>query len=71
MTDEIDRAQVAEACFLREALDRQRAAVARGEQGVAGRLCRVCGEEIAAGRRAALPGCRFCVNCQSLLERGR
>lgn len=29
----------------------------------------VCGEPIPEARRLAVPGCRFCVECQSLRER--
>lgn len=30
--------------------------------------CEECGVEIPARRRAALPGCSTCVDCQQLLE---
>lgn len=31
--------------------------------------CQSCGEEIPAARRRAVPGVKFCVACQSELER--
>lgn len=31
--------------------------------------CDTCGEDIPQARRLAVPGCRFCVICQGLLER--
>lgn len=31
--------------------------------------CESCGEVIPQARRLAVPGCRFCVDCQSRLER--
>ena len=67
MTDEVDQAQVAEALFLRGALDRRRAAVP-AEPRFTELLCRACGEDIPAARRAAVPACRFCVDCQDTLE---
>jgi phage/conjugal plasmid C-4 type zinc finger TraR family protein len=32
--------------------------------------CEECGDEIPEPRRAAVPGCRHCVDCQSWLEKG-
>lgn len=32
--------------------------------------CEACGEEIPKGRRDAMPGCRLCVTCQTLFEKG-
>ena len=33
--------------------------------------CEECGEVIPEARRAALPGVRFCVNCQSELDKNK
>lgn len=38
----------------------------QGESAVA---CDACDEEIPQARRLAVPGCRFCVDCQGLRER--
>jgi phage/conjugal plasmid C-4 type zinc finger TraR family protein len=32
---------------------------------------RHCGERIPDARRRAVPGCRYCAECQSLVERGK
>ncbi|BAU76146.1 TraR/DksA C4-type zinc finger protein [Metapseudomonas furukawaii] len=37
-------------------------------QGESARECDECGDEIPQARRLAVPGCRFCVDCQGLLE---
>lgn len=31
--------------------------------------CQGCGEEIPKNRRKAIPGCRLCVECQSMEEK--
>jgi phage/conjugal plasmid C-4 type zinc finger TraR family protein len=40
----------------------------RRMEGVSAVECDECGEAIPAGRRLAVPGCRFCVACQEALE---
>ena len=56
----------------------QRLQESQVEQAIAGRVqyrgesaeeCDDCGVEIPEARRLAVPGCRFCVDCQSRLER--
>jgi phage/conjugal plasmid C-4 type zinc finger TraR family protein len=37
--------------------------------GEAARECDECGDEIPEERRRAMPGCRFCVPCQTARER--
>ena len=37
-------------------------------QGVSATECDSCGDEIPEARRQAVPGCRFCVSCQGLME---
>ncbi len=46
-------------------LDAVISARARIPAGESAEYCDECGEDIPAGRRAALPGVRTCVNCQS------
>ena len=59
--DEIDRVQAM------EELERGSALARRPMQ--VGIACLACGEEIAPERRAALPGCCLCVECQGAMER--
>ena len=46
-------------------------AIARRVQykGESAEECDDCGVEIPQARRLAVPGCRFCVDCQGLMER--
>lgn len=37
-------------------------------QGVSATECDSCGDDIPEARRLAVPGCRFCVSCQGLME---
>lgn len=37
-------------------------------QGVSATECDSCGDDIPEARRQAVPGCRFCVDCQGLME---
>ncbi len=37
-------------------------------QGESAEDCDSCGTDIPEARRLAVPGCRFCVDCQGLLE---
>ena len=38
------------------------------DQGESDEDCESCGTDIPEARRLAVPGCRFCVDCQGLLE---
>ena len=38
-------------------------------QGERAEDCESCGTDIPEARRLAVPGCRFCVECQGLRER--
>lgn len=51
---------------IRDALDAARSRMPSGESL---EDCEVCGEEIPKKRRAALPGVRTCVACQSTRDR--
>lgn len=44
---------------------------ARPVPGLAVRWCEVCGVEIPPARRAAVPGCRTCIDCQQVREVSR
>jgi phage/conjugal plasmid C-4 type zinc finger TraR family protein len=59
----IEMAEQAQAEQLQRAIDRR-----VRYQGVSALECDDCGSEIPAARRLAVPGCRFCVDCQGLLE---
>lgn len=39
--------------------------------GASAEECEYCGDPIPEKRRAAVPGCRFCVKCQRDFEEGR
>jgi len=39
------------------------------KQGESARFCDECGEPIPEARRAALPGVRYCIQCQSELDK--
>lgn len=49
--------------------DGVRRAKSRLPQGESATHCDACGEPIPEGRRAALPGVRFCVQCQGAADK--
>ena len=51
---------------VRDAVNRARSQLPKG-QGLS--HCQECDVEIPKARRAALPGARFCVTCQSQIDR--
>lgn len=65
--DDFDRAQLIEEQTRELAIAAARAAVPRGEAEC---VCREpgCGEPIPEARRLAVPGCRYCVECQERRE---
>lgn len=63
--DEIDYAQERQDAELRRLITAQVYALPRGESA---KECLECGEPIPEDRRQAMPGCRFCVDCQERLE---
>ena len=80
MTDDIDRAQAREAELLADALraHARRAGLAGRTVADSAHFCGErsghelgCGEPIAPARRAALPGCQLCVDCQARQEKTR
>lgn len=68
MTDDIDRAQAREQQLRDDALSehRRRAGIRPAHSMV---FCASCGSRIPDERRAAVPGCRLCVDCQQLEEK--
>lgn len=40
-------------------------------KGVSEEFCLECGMDIPQPRRKAIPGCKFCVECQELKEKGK
>lgn len=67
MADWIDRAQEDEAAHQAKSLA---AHLRRPRPSVITSTCMSCGEEIPPLRRAALPGCCLCCDCQTEFERG-
>ena len=70
MSDIYDRAQRRDAENLADALSAQQRRAGQAA-GPALSHCEDCGEPIPAARRAAVCGCRRCVECQALNERKR
>lgn len=66
MADLVDRAQAREAELLAQALGEHRRRVA--SSFVSLEDCEDCGARIPAARRAAVPGCLRCVECQGYFE---
>lgn len=73
MIDDIDRASAREEEILSDALRDQvrRAGLAGKTVADSAEYCEAehCGEPIPQRRRQAVPGCRFCVNCQGRQEK--
>lgn len=65
--DIVDHASEREAEFIAARLAEQQRAAALDAEGAS--QCIDCGEQIPAGRRAALPSATRCVNCQAWAER--
>lgn len=70
MSDIYDRTQQRDAEILADALAAHQRRVGQ-VAGPALSHCEDCGEPIPAARRAAVAGCRRCVECQALNERKR
>lgn len=73
MTDDIDRASAREAELLTEALYQQarRAGLAGKTVADSAEWCEQCGDGIPLARRVAVPGCLYCVACQTKKEQGK
>jgi phage/conjugal plasmid C-4 type zinc finger TraR family protein len=66
MADDSDRAAELEQVMLDAQI---KATVARLSMAAPSPSCLLCGEEIPAGRRAALPNACMCVDCQDRFDR--
>lgn len=66
--DEADQAQAYNDDFQAWCLKQQRT---REPANYSGTDCLECGDEIPEKRRQALPGCRRCIECQTLHENWR
>jgi len=66
--DDMDRVQECCEQYLDDALAAQQRSMPRGESLAE---CEDCGEPIPEARRKAMPGCRRCIDCQTLHENWR
>lgn len=70
MADDADRAQAMIQLYQDAAIERQqnqaRQIATRG-----GLRCLSCGDDIPEARRNAVPGCVFCIECQTKFEKGQ
>ena len=64
----MDEAQFEQAQRVQEERLQQAIANRVQYQGESAEDCDSCGIDIPEARRLAVPGCRFCVDCQGLLE---
>ena len=64
----MDEAQFEQAQRLQDERLQQAIASRVQYQGESAEDCDECGTDIPEARRLAVPGCRFCVECQGLLE---
>ncbi len=71
MPDDIDRAQDANEQFQADAMAAHQRQVNQTRQDEAADDCADCGEPIPEARKAAMPGCRRCVECQTMHEHWR
>lgn len=62
--DLADRAQNAEWLIREQALAR----IGSAGSGESNTHCENCGEPIPEARRLAVPGCRYCIKCQTEME---
>ncbi|HCE1985917.1 TPA: TraR/DksA C4-type zinc finger protein [Vibrio parahaemolyticus] len=70
MTDAIDHACSVEAKFTEMAVSAQ---LKRAKQSTAQKseqFCRECGDEIPQARRNAVPCCKYCIECQEIIDKG-
>jgi len=68
MVDQFDRAQELDAQHLADSLVAQQRRAGQ-LSGPALSHCADCGDEIPFARRVAVPGCRLCIDCQTLREK--
>jgi phage/conjugal plasmid C-4 type zinc finger TraR family protein len=66
--EESDMAQLLSVTASADAVAKIRAAIPKGPSLS---HCDECGEDIPLARQKAIAGCRTCIHCQTLSERGR
>ena len=66
--EESDMAQLLSVTASADAVAKIRAAIPKGPSLS---HCDECGEDIPLARQQAIAGCRTCIHCQTLSERGR
>jgi phage/conjugal plasmid C-4 type zinc finger TraR family protein len=69
MSDVIDHASGLETQFTEVALANQLARAKQMEQRESAQECGECGDPIPEERRQKVPGCKYCTQCQSNIER--
>lgn len=69
MPDLFDHASGLETQFTEMALANQLARAKQSEERESAHECGECGEQIPEKRRQKVPGCSYCTQCQSELER--
>ncbi|AGQ91350.1 hypothetical protein M634_13105 [Vibrio parahaemolyticus O1:Kuk str. FDA_R31] len=69
MSDVIDHASGFETQFTEVAIANQLARAKQMEQGESAQECGECGVPIPEERRQKVPGCKYCTQCQSNIER--
>ena len=70
MPDFIDHASSNEAKFTEMAIASQRKRSAPTSEQESAQECHECGDEIPELRRIKVAGCKYCVSCQQLAEKG-
>lgn len=69
MADDGDRSSENEILYIKSSLAAHSARAK--ETGESLFECFECGDEIPEGRRLASPGCKYCIECQAWLDKGR
>ncbi|CAK3479082.1 Molecular chaperone DnaK [Vibrio crassostreae] len=70
MPDFIDHASSNEAKFTEMAIASQRKRSVQTSEQESAQECHECGDEIPELRRIKVAGCKYCVSCQQLAEKG-
>ncbi|MEZ9177592.1 TraR/DksA C4-type zinc finger protein [Vibrio kanaloae] len=70
MPDFIDHASSNEAKFTEMAIASQRKRSVQTSEQESAKECHECGDEIPELRRIKVAGCKYCVSCQQLAEKG-
>lgn len=70
MPDLFDHASGIETQFTKMALANQLERAKQAAAQESEEFCLECGEEIPEARRNAVPGCKYCIECQEIIDRG-